>query len=71
MTATANTWGCDQFLATVQVQNVRVFQRLHWESLEEITIRDRPHHLMAADLNYYPAGSEVRPVLPLPVKEVS
>ncbi len=68
---TANTWGCDQFLATVQLQNVRFFQRLHWESLEEISIRDRPHHLMAADLNYYPPSGEARPVLPLQVREVS
>ncbi len=60
---TANTWGCDRFLATVQLQNVRFFQRLHWESLEEITICDRPHHLMQADLNFYPAGNELRPVL--------
>ena len=33
---TANAWGCDRFLATVQIQNVRFFQRLHWDSLEEI-----------------------------------
>jgi putative N-acetyltransferase (TIGR04045 family) len=52
---TANTWGCDRFLATVQEQNVRFFQRLHWGSLDEITIRDRPHHLMEADLDHYPA----------------
>lgn len=51
---TANTWGCTQFLATVQLQNVRFFQRLHWSSLEEVTICDRPHHLMEADLNFYP-----------------
>ncbi|MCU0566430.1 MAG: GNAT family N-acetyltransferase [Oculatellaceae cyanobacterium Prado106] len=51
---TANTWGCDQFLATVQLQNVRFFQRLHWRSLQEIQICDRPHHLMAADLHHYP-----------------
>lgn len=68
---TANTWGCHQFLATVQLQNVRFFQRLHWRPLEEIIIRDRPHQLMEADLNYYPAGDEVRPVLPLSVREVS
>ncbi|WP_179228559.1 MSMEG_0567/Sll0786 family nitrogen starvation N-acetyltransferase [Leptolyngbya ohadii] len=61
---TANTWGCEQFLATVQLQNVRFFQRLHWESLEEMTICDRPHHLMQADLNYYPPHTEARPVLP-------
>ena len=58
---TANTWGCNQFLATVQLQNVRFFRRLHWKSLEEITLRDRPHHLMEADLAFYPPSQEVRP----------
>jgi putative N-acetyltransferase (TIGR04045 family) len=62
---TANTWGCTQFLATVQVQNVRFFQRLHWRSLEEITLRDRPHHLMEADLSHYPPNQTLRPPLPL------
>jgi putative N-acetyltransferase (TIGR04045 family) len=61
---TANAWGCDRFLATVQVQNVRFFQRLHWDSLEEVEILGVQHHLMEADLNYYPANCEVRPVLP-------
>ncbi|WP_254721831.1 MSMEG_0567/Sll0786 family nitrogen starvation N-acetyltransferase [Kovacikia minuta] len=41
---TASTWGCQRFLATVQLQNVRFFQRLHWGSLEEITICGLPHH---------------------------
>ncbi len=58
---TANTWGCTRFLATVQLQNVRFFRRLHWASLSEMTICDRPHHLMEADLNYYPPGNEARP----------
>lgn len=62
---TANAWGCTQFLATVQLQNVRFFQRLHWNSLEEITICDRPHHLMEADLRYYPPCTEPRPTQPL------
>ena len=60
---TANTWGCDRFLATVQLQNVRFFKRLHWESIDEITVCDRPHHLMEADLNFYPPGNEIRPTL--------
>ena len=60
---TANAWGCDRFLATVQIQNVRFFQRLHWDSLEEIEIRGIAHHLMQADLNYYPANNEIRPAL--------
>ncbi|BFM38869.1 MSMEG_0567/Sll0786 family nitrogen starvation N-acetyltransferase [Synechocystis sp. LKSZ1] len=68
---TANTWGCEQFLATVQLQNVRFFQRLHWQSVDEMTICDRPHHLMQADLNYYPATNEVRPALPFQVREAS
>jgi len=61
---TANTWGCDRFLATVQLQNVRFCRRLHWDTLGEMTLCDRPHHLMQADLNYYPPGSEARPIIP-------
>jgi putative N-acetyltransferase (TIGR04045 family) len=68
---TANTWGCDRFLATVQMQNVRFFKRLHWESLEEIVICDRPHHLMEADLNAYPPSNEARPIPPLQAQAVS
>lgn len=60
---TANAWGCDRFLATVQIQNVRFFQRLHWDSLEEIEIRGIAHHLMQADLDYYPANNEIRPTI--------
>lgn len=68
---TAHTWGCQQFLATVQVQNVRFFQRLHWRSLQEITLRDRVHHLMEADLNFYPRSVEICPTLLFPLKEAS
>jgi len=60
---TAHGWGCDRFLATVQRQNVRFFRRLHWQSLQEITIQDHPHHLMQADLNHYPPSREQRPPL--------
>ncbi len=62
---TANTWGCDRFLATVQLQNVRFFSRLHWHSLEEVEILARSHHLMQADLDYYPANQQQRPNLPI------
>lgn len=68
---TANTWGCRQFLATVQLQNVRFFQRLHWQSLKEINLCDRLHHLMEADLTFYPPGYEVRSTFPLQLREVS
>jgi putative N-acetyltransferase (TIGR04045 family) len=62
---TANTWGCDRFLATVQLQNVRFFSRLHWHSLKEVEILGQPHHLMQADLDYYPANQQQRPDLPI------
>jgi putative N-acetyltransferase (TIGR04045 family) len=65
---TANTWGCTQFLATVQHQNLRFFQRLHWRSLQELTLCDRPHHLMEADLTFYPPSPELRPQLPLQIE---
>ncbi|MEM7771633.1 MAG: MSMEG_0567/Sll0786 family nitrogen starvation N-acetyltransferase [Cyanobacteria bacterium P01_A01_bin.37] len=68
---TANTWGCDRFLATVQLQNVRFFKRLHWDSLEEIDVCDRPHHLMEANLNFYPPGNEIRLPQPLQNRNVS
>lgn len=67
---TANAWGCDRFLATVQIQNVRFFRRLHWNSLEELQICDRTHHLMEADLSFYPPNGEHRPALQ-PVQQVS
>lgn len=55
---TANAWGCRQFLATVQLQNVRFFRRLHWTSIDEMALCGRPHHLMEADLQFYPPASE-------------
>jgi putative N-acetyltransferase (TIGR04045 family) len=58
---TANSWGCDQFLATVQQQNVRFFERLHWDSLEELEIRGLAHHRMEADLAHYPPTEQPRP----------
>lgn len=58
---TAHGWGCERFLATVQIQNVRFFQRLHWSSIEELEIRGIRHHRMAADLAYYMPARERRP----------
>ena len=68
---TANTWGCDRFLATVQLPNVRFFQRLHWNSVEEIDICNRPHHLMEAELNFYPPTSQIRPNLLVQLQQLS
>lgn len=61
---TAHSWGAQRFLATVQQQNVRFFQRLHWHSLEELVIRGCLHQLMEADLEHYPGGTEPIPQLP-------
>ena len=58
---TANGLGCDRFLATVQIQNVRFFQRLHWSSIDELEIQGIRHHLMEADLPYYLPSGERRP----------
>jgi putative N-acetyltransferase (TIGR04045 family) len=57
----AHGWGCDRFLATVQIQNVRFFERLHWRSIEDLEIRGLPHHRMEADLSYYTPARELRP----------
>jgi hypothetical protein len=56
--STAHALGCREFLATVQHQNARFFQRLHWEALEEIELFGLPHVKMRADLgHYHPAES--------------
>lgn len=52
--STAHARGARRFVAQVQPQNVPLFERLHWRSLEEIMVRDRPHRLMEADLAHYP-----------------
>jgi len=51
---TAHARGCHTFLANVQRQNLPLFRRLHWRSLGEIELCGRPHHLMQADLDFYP-----------------
>ena len=51
---TAHARGATRFLAQVQVQNAKLFERLHWTALEAITVRGRPHVLMQADLAHYP-----------------
>lgn len=59
---TAHGWGCDRFLATVQLRNVPFFQRLHWEPIGQLEIHGLPHQLMEADLAYYRPGRERRPL---------
>ena len=50
----AHARGCRLFLAHVQQQNVRLFERLHWRALKPETLHGRPHCLMQADLAHYP-----------------
>jgi Acetyltransferase (GNAT) family. len=55
---TAHAQDCHTFLAQVQSRNVPLFRRLHWRSLQEIELHGRPHHLMQADLGFYPAYAD-------------
>jgi putative N-acetyltransferase (TIGR04045 family) len=52
---TANARGCHTFLAHVQLQNVALFRRLHWDSIEPVSLHGRPHHVMRASLPHYAA----------------
>lgn len=52
--SSAHARGCKLFLAHVQAQNVPLFRRMHWRSVEEIDIHGRSHHRMEADLAFYP-----------------
>ena len=51
--STAHALGCREFLATVQYQNAKFFQRLHWEPLGELELFGLRHVKMRADLEYY------------------
>ncbi|WP_112068390.1 MSMEG_0567/Sll0786 family nitrogen starvation N-acetyltransferase [Herbaspirillum rubrisubalbicans] len=55
---TAHAHGCHTFLAQVQSQNAPLFQRLHWHTLSEIEVHGLPHHLMQAELDFYPPISD-------------
>jgi putative N-acetyltransferase (TIGR04045 family) len=56
--SSAHARGAKQFFAHVQSQNVLLFQRLHWTSLDVMEFHGRPHHLMEADLSHYPPFTE-------------
>lgn len=51
---TAKNLGCQTFLATVQQQNERYFQKLCWDSMRELQVADIPHVLMQAQIKRYP-----------------
>jgi putative N-acetyltransferase (TIGR04045 family) len=52
--SSAHARGCRNFLAHVQAQNVPLFRRLNWTTLEEVELHGMKHHRMRADLNAYP-----------------
>jgi putative N-acetyltransferase (TIGR04045 family) len=52
--ASAHARGCKRFFAYVQAQNALMFAKLHWQTLEQRELHGRPHHLMEADMNFYP-----------------
>jgi putative N-acetyltransferase (TIGR04045 family) len=52
--STAHALGCERFLATVQLGNVRYFERHHFRSLREVSVLGLTHQLMQADLACYP-----------------
>jgi len=56
--STAHAHGCQRFLATVQLANVRYFERHHFRVLREISVRGRPHQFMQAELACYPPRSD-------------
>jgi putative N-acetyltransferase (TIGR04045 family) len=56
--STAHGQGCQRFLATVQVANVRYFERHHFRVVRELSVRGRSHQLMQADLACYPPRAE-------------
>jgi putative N-acetyltransferase (TIGR04045 family) len=60
---TANGWGCDRFLATVQIQNVRFLSASIGNPSSSWRFAASRHHLMEADLAYYAPASERRPAL--------
>ena len=65
---TAHAWGCREFLAIVQAQNVPFFRRLHWRVVEAVEAHGRPHSRMVAELAHYPPSTDadvaLRPKVP-------
>jgi putative N-acetyltransferase (TIGR04045 family) len=56
--ASAHARGCHTFLGNIQSQNVELFRHLHWRTLEKLDLYGKPHHMMQADLDFYPPFRE-------------
>jgi putative N-acetyltransferase (TIGR04045 family) len=57
--STAHAWGCETFLATIQAQNVRYFERHRFRTIRPVEVCGAAHHLMEADLSAYPPRAAV------------
>jgi putative N-acetyltransferase (TIGR04045 family) len=57
--STAHAWGCRRFLANIQLQNVRYFERHRFRTIEPVEICGAPHHLMEADVAAYPPRAAI------------
>ncbi|WP_256009395.1 MSMEG_0567/Sll0786 family nitrogen starvation N-acetyltransferase [Desertivirga xinjiangensis] len=51
--STALAFGCQEFYAYVQEQNVNFFSRMHWKSLGTEDLFGRTHHFMRCELDFY------------------
>ena len=51
----AHRLGATHFFAHVQMQNVAMFEALHWQVLDHVVLHGRRHAVMQADLRHYPA----------------
>ena len=56
--SSAHARGCHTFLGNIQSQNVELFRHMHWRTLEEVELYGKPHHMMQADLDFYPPFAE-------------
>jgi putative N-acetyltransferase (TIGR04045 family) len=52
--SSAHARGCHTFLGNIQSQNAELFHHMHWRTLEELVLHGKPHHMMQADLDFYP-----------------
>jgi putative N-acetyltransferase (TIGR04045 family) len=52
--SSAHAQGCHTFLGNIQSQNVELFRHMHWQTLEELQLHGKPHHMMQANLAHYP-----------------
>jgi putative N-acetyltransferase (TIGR04045 family) len=55
---TAKARGAQTFLAHVQAQNRPMFEALDWAVLDDVSVHERPHYLMQANLGAYESAGQ-------------